>query len=431
MRERMQWTLLSICCLLSTQWVVAGTPEPYGQDFYRLDASWEDGRARSLPNAEAVSRPVDAGAYLQQLERQEVEGGPYADGLAEPLVGLGRYYRDQGNYPAALHSYQRALHVVRVNDGLYSERQIPLVRDLLDTYRLSGEMEALDERYEYFFRLYGSGQPPFTDLRLRATVEFLRWQREATRLDLDGSSTVRLIQMYELNNRILEDVAQSVDVKESWYQQLALSQIRNLYLLQTRIRMPNENVSLSSGPLSQSGQGMAPDFNEQRLVTIMRTSSARGRALLQEVISRASVGASPAELAALHLELGDWHQWNDSTREALKEYRRAIQILEDAGETLLLERWLGSPVELPANGAFWQPKIETGEVGRVVLLADYDVSTRGNARNIRISSLDSGGEAYTGRLRRKLAATRFRPRIAAGEAVFSEGLSRKYETLVE
>ena len=80
----------------------------------------------------------------------------------------------------------------RINDGLYSERQVPLLRELLQSYREAGDYEALDERYDYYFRLYGNGQPPYTEIRLRAALEYLRWQREALRLGVGGRELERL-----------------------------------------------------------------------------------------------------------------------------------------------------------------------------------------------------------------------------------------------
>lgn len=425
------WLLLGLGLLLIQPWAVAETPALYGQDYFRLGQSWEDGRPRTLPAPRQEYDAVDESAYLEQVQRQELSGGPYSDGLAEPLSGLGHYYRDRGNYEKALGLFKRALHVVRVNDGLYSERQIPLVRDLLDTYRLAGEMQALDERYDYFFRLYGNGYPPYTELRLRASLEYLRWQREAFRLELDGGRKNRLVDMYRLNDRILESAAQSTTIGQDGYRQLVLSQIRNLYLLQSEIVPPEVPYTLQPGGSFHSNQRQAMDFSLQRLESLQRASAAKGRTLLEELIARTGSDAEAADLAGIHLELGDWHQWNGNHHSAQEEYSRVIQILQDAGDNQLLEQWLGSPAELPANGAFWQPGRLANNGRRVVLLAEYDVSARGKARNIQVSAAKPENQAFTSRLRRKLSATRFRPRFATGEAEAVERVSREYELIVD
>ena len=162
--------LLGLGLFLTQPWVVAKSPELYGREYVRIDRSWEDGSPRGLPVPREEYGDADESAFLEQIQTRELSGGPYSDALAEPLSSLGNYYRDQGKFDEALDLYERALHLVRVNDGLYSERQIPLLRELLDTYRLAGDMQALDDRYEYFFRLYGNGQPPYTELRLRASL---------------------------------------------------------------------------------------------------------------------------------------------------------------------------------------------------------------------------------------------------------------------
>ena len=423
--------LLGLGLFLTQPWAIAKSPELYGQEYVRLDQSWEDGSPPSLPAPPEEYGDADESAFLEQVQIQELSDGPYSNALAEPLSSLGRYYRDQGKYDEALGLYQRALHLVRVNDGLYSERQIPLVRELLDTYRLAGDMHALDKRYEYFFRLYGNGQPPYTELRLRASLEYLRWQREAVRLKLDGERKNRLVDMYQLNKRILESAAQSTAVGKDWYRQLVLSQIRNLYLLQSEIELPDEAYAFQSSGSNQSNQELSLDLYQQRLEDIQRTSAAKGRSLLQELIDRFASNSEAADLASIYLELGDWHQWNEKSRRAHHEYARVVQILKDAGETQLLEQWLGSPVELPANGAFWQPDRIAKDGRRVVLSAEYDVSARGNARNIQVSAAKPEDEVFSSRLRRKLLATRFRPRFASGEAESVERVSREYELIVD
>jgi hypothetical protein len=225
--------------------------------------------------------------------------------------------------------------------------------------------------------------------------------------------------------------------------QLVLSQIRNLYLIQSENMLPDEahafrtsssilsSSSIHSSRSIHSNQVQDLDLNQGRLESIQRTSAARGRSLLQELIDRIGTGGEAVDLASIHLELGDWHQWNGKTHSAQQEYSRVIQILEDAGDTRLLEQWLGSPVELPDNGAFWQPHRMAQDARRVVLLAEYDVSAQGQARKIQVRAANPEDEAFTSRLRRKLSTTRFRPRFATGESEAVERVSRQYELIVD
>jgi len=127
------------------------------------------------------------------------------------------------------------------------------------------------------------------------------------------------------------------------------------------------------------------------------------------------------------VELGDWYQWYGSYRQAHRFYGEAVNILDEAREETLLQEWFGAPVELPDNGAFWQPP-GLQEVGRrTVVAATFDVSPVGRAKNISVETPDTGGDANVIGFKRKLAATRFRPQYENGVAVAAERLLRKYE----
>jgi hypothetical protein len=323
--------------------------------------------------------------------------------------------------------YQRALHVVRVNDGLYSERQVPILKELFEIYRMTGDMAMLDARYDYFFRLYGSGQPPFTPIRIGADLEYLRWQREALRLGLDERDTDRLLALYSLNEQILRAAAADPTVDYTGYRALLLSQLLNLYLLLERYEPRIESI----GPTASTGMHGAwdeEDVGQRRLETLQRNALARGRELLDELIRRTAPG-QVEELAEAWLALGDWNQWNDRQQEALAAYGEVVKLLQGAGREELLQQWLGQPVELPANGAFWQPRPVPEGSEPIVVQASYDVSARGRASNIEAAALLGDHDSKAGKVRRSLAQTRFRPRMDNGEPVAQLHLSRDYEVL--
>jgi hypothetical protein len=153
--------------------------------------------------------------------------------------------------------------------------------------------------------------------------------------------------------------------------------------------------------------------------------------LLELQIERAAVTGTAVDLASLHLELGDWHQWNGNFGRAEGQYAKTATLLHDAEELQLLDLWLGGPVELPANGAFWQPDRLVQDGKRILLAATYDISARGQARNIQVTAFSPKDEAFSSRLRRRLSATRFRPRFVSGEAEAVKGVTHQYELLVD
>jgi len=406
--------------------VFAQGPALYGQSYVRLGNA-ESGEVAGL--VEGTVEPwaeEDIVRYQAQLDQRQRQDGPYTDTLAEPLAGLGRYHRERGEYQKALSLYQQAVHVVRINDGLYSERQIPYVRDLLTTYRMLGDLETLDERYDYFFRLYGAGEPPYSDLRLRAAVEYLRWQREALGR-IRENRVRRMLELYELNEAILSAAEQSLEVSLHWYTQLTMSQVHNFYLLQAEFGPEKYGGAVQSVGGLYTSQGQDLDLQQQRLDAALRVSYKRGQQLLQGLLEKTIETGDDVARARVHLASGDWLRWNGRTQPATEQYREVISLLEDGGQHELLQQWLGNPVELPQQ---WSPDNFTRD-SEVALLAQYDVSSKGAARNISVSALDTGGENYTGRLRRKLSDTRFRPRFIQGEAESAAGISREYRLFLD
>ena len=431
MRNRViGWRLwFFLVAVVSSPLVSGQSPEFYGQDYFRYGQGLHDGRPARVSGFEGETNETDKEAYLKQLE--DSHDGPYSDGLAEPLSALGAYYLGLGRYAQALGYYQRALHVVRVNDGLYSERQIPLVRNLLDAYRLSGDTEALDERYEYFFRLYGSGRPPFTELRLRAALEYLRWQREALGLSLERDRLDRLLNLYHLNAQMVDAAAQSIDITPHWYRQLVLSQIRNLYLLESEYEPPEELYGFGTSAAMQSNQMQGMDFKTQRLDSIRRTSRSRGRTLLEGLVARLTTTGDAKELAGAYLELGDWHQWGGDYRSANRAYAQVVKTLQESGDNALVESWMGSPAELPAADIFWQSQKPINGQRRVRFSAEYSISSRGKPQGVQVWAVDPEESGLASAMRRKLLATRFRPRYSMGETEAVEKVTREYEMIVD
>lgn len=425
------WSAVLVLFLLPFSLSVhAAKPEPYGEHFVLAGEQWSDAKV-GVADEPTVQAPVPAGdekVFLSYLYDLEGEGGPYSDALAEPLTDLGRHHRQKGDLASARKAYQRALHVVRVNDGLYSERQVPILQELFDLYRVSGDMDTLDARYDYFFRLYGSGEPPFNRVRLGAALEYIRWQREAIRLKLSDSKTKRVLALYTLNRDILEAVEADPDVEPDLYRELVLSQLRNFYLIQRLFETKEELQQTGPTIRMNAAWGEPEDVNQHRMEVIQRRSLRRGRELLQQLIA-----STPAEdtqsVASAYLELGDWNQWNDQTEEALTAYVEAERLLRESDSGALLQEWLGEPQELPANGAFWQPIPRVPGEQPVVVVANFDVLAKGRAENIETTPATAEEEREASKVRRYLRNTRFRPRIVDGEARSTAQLARRYEVL--
>lgn len=393
---------------------VRGAPEPHGKHFLALEEA-----ALAAPASVAileVGTPAapdadDIERLQKRLEDQRLADGPYAPDAAETLTDLARLLEAQGQTAEALERREEALHLIRVNEGLYSAGQGPVLRAMLDSLRAAGDFEGLDKRYTYFYRLYGAGRPPFDELRRAATIEYLDWQREALRRELDADPRERLLELHAIQAELLVTVAEDPASDWRWLRDLTRSQLATLYLVEDSVQ-PELQLLRRSQVTRPRGDDLRDfDLVRERLENLQRTARAQGRALIEAALQRVPEDEVVAR-AGLRLDLGDWHMWHGSTRSAREAYDTIWKKLEAAGRDDLLEEWFAEPQPLPRGEVF----APLDRVGGNVLRVRIDVSAYGRVQ-VSSEGVPEAREREFSILRRFLRASRFRPAFRAGEPV--------------
>jgi hypothetical protein len=358
---------------------------------------------------------------VRRITDSEHSTGPFTPGLVDPLISLGSLYQAQGDYDDALHAYRRALHVIRVNDGLTSEYQIPALRRLMSLYRDLGDYARLHDAYAYLFRLRTRAGPPYSAGALSDSLEYFQWQRQSYAALGSARRDSHLLQAYRDNRRMLEALATGADKELEAYRRLAFSQLHNLYLI----------LGIDPSRLQGSGTSLQQDFSDQaarqHLLRVQEVGLYEGKNLMLGLIER-SRDARAEDLAALHLELGDWYQWNESQGRAWEQYQEVYRLLRKAGRDDLVTDWLGAPVELPDEREAWlQPSPATAQ--EAVVVARYRVSERGDVRDLelRLRGADEGPAAA--KVGRMLRDTHFRPKFSGGQPQMSGEVTRYYRLL--
>lgn len=111
-----------------------------------------------LPHTEPVTRipapPVitseqelSVREYSEYISRIESESGVYAYALVPYLIGLGIAHSNDDNPAAAATAFSQALQITRVNTGLYSPLQLPLLERLTEINESLGRWDALVGNY--------------------------------------------------------------------------------------------------------------------------------------------------------------------------------------------------------------------------------------------------------------------------------------------
>lgn len=184
--------LLSLCLLLA--WPV-------------LAAQEAEQSVQPVPEAEAVepdSVDPEEAARLQALAARRVqleqdlddlrsEAGIYSPVLMEAYSDLGALYTELEDFDSAVQVYNDALQIARINNGLYSVQQLPLVESLIDTQQQRQDWQAVDDLAHLHLhlheRLYGATDTAYLD----AALDYGAWkQRVINQNLLNQGSQARL-----------------------------------------------------------------------------------------------------------------------------------------------------------------------------------------------------------------------------------------------
>lgn len=412
-----RWSVyLLFSVLLGTAPAYAHLPELYGRDYLRVfDPDTFQPPRSSMRKRVFSLRDSKEREYKQHIQAVQVERGPYHQGLTDPLTNLAHHHLEMGDIDEAIRSLRQAMHLVRINDGLNSQRQLPLLRQLIGLYREKADYAELGGLYAYYYRVSELYETPLPVDRLAQALEYLAWERQLYASRADGLERGHLVRAYEINKAMLEAAA---DAEPRVYLALAMSQMRNLYLI------------LGDDPLEMvisTDPGKA-HTQEMHLSGIQKMAYSKGKVLLEECIRRAAQ-TSTTELAEVHRELGDWLHWNGQLSRARAQYAEVIRLMEQAGEQELLAQWFDEPVELPDESDLWPLLHEVNGKEPRLIKASYEVNRQGESRRLEVSVDDEESQWQARRIRSMLKDTHFRPRIGKDGPESGPRVTRHYRLI--
>ncbi len=372
-----------------------------------------------------VVEPEAASPHQRLLADLEQQGGPFAAGLYEPLTMLGRLHRDSGDYRGAAALYRRALHTIRVNEGLLAEQQLPVLEELIVLYRKSGDWELLDQAYDDYLRVVELGAVASRETARRAVLAHFSWQREALRRGIDSDRNARLLALFDTTRRLLDEAAADPDTEQAWHRQLVFAQLDNLYLIVGELPVDEQVTGRSATGQRVGGVTRSPEYIRQRMTRIQQTAVGLGSDLLMGYLERWP-DSTALETAQIWLALADWYQWNDKLQSAESRYRKVIVILRESGNNALLQQWFGQAAELPVRPVFLPRLASDDPPGPTTVRARFRVSARGNVSDIDIALADPERQGGAYGLRQMLRGTHFRPKMLADGSQVECVLSRDY-----
>jgi len=348
----------------------------------------------------------------------ESSDGAYAAGLSEQLLSLGQALQAQGRHEEAVDLFKRGVHLARINEGLHSEQQIPLLQAQISSHIALGEYTEADDRQRYMYRVQvrsmSSGQA-----RTMALMQQANWQYNAYMLDLGPQGYSRLMNMWDLYRLALNDIIEL----EGEASRNLLPPLRGMLKAQYLIAEYNpEDDNQASG----DDLGARQEFN--RFNAYRAQSYQKGSAVITAMrqIEQQREGEQSVAAAKKLVMLGDWQLWHDKRDDAMQSYQLAlVELAERDDAQVHIEQLLGTPVALPdMDGVRHLPPAVDPEQGDILL--EFGVTEGGRVVDLERVDDNEVSSGAANRLMRKLRKTQFRPRFEAGAPIGTDKLVRAY-----
>jgi hypothetical protein len=377
------------------------------------------------------ARMASIDLYSNSVTELESGNGVWDVGLVELLASLANLQQQQGQHLEAINSFDRAIHVNRINSGLHTAEQIPLIEGLIESHMAVGDWGKTDLFYNYLFyvhqKAYGLDDP-------RMISELGRlgdWNIQAFNIGYGDALGVRLGAAQMLFVAGARMVLKHFGKNDERFVDFLLSIANSAYL-----------VSLNPDLAVEASQSRYVEDLERLRLSLNQRGGSRprgfnaGKDALTEIATYYSTAPdSTYEFAEAVTNLGDWHLMFRYRQAAATNYQEAWDLLsqqENGAE--LIQQLFGQVKSLPTFAS------EIGElVARNAALNDgaelnfdsadfaFDVTENGMVRDIRLLSEETdANRSQLLQVRRVLRDSVFRPVLKDGKRIRSDNLQFRF-----
>jgi hypothetical protein len=370
--------------------------------------------------------------YNDAVRATEFDGGVWDLGLAEDLAVLGGLFQQQGDHLQAIETFDRVVHISRINNGLHTLDQIPAVEQMIESYLATSDWEKADLYYNYLYyiqdKAFGSKDPRIIPVLDRLAT----WNLRAFNIGFDDNMASRLSTAQILFGAAARMVGAHFGESDTRYALYQRNVANSAYLM---TKHPNLMRDLNSAEFRMSEDAL------RRKIMADEQASSRGyqtgeTALLEVLNFQRQQGSSPLALAEAIADLADWYLIFHQRRAAAELYLEAWQILSTTenseellraffGKVVPLPTFLEAPTSLVFSSSSARDTSEL-RVGYADLI--FDVTENGVVRNLEVIGDAEEEESYAiiGRLRREVRDSIFRPIVKDGELIRTTGNQFRY-----
>jgi tetratricopeptide (TPR) repeat protein len=378
---------------------------------------------------EYLQRLQDIDNYEQMLEQLEYDGGAWSAQIAEELSTLGNLLYQQGDYEQSIEVFDRAVHVNRVNYGLYSTQQIPLVERIVESHIALGQWQLADQQQQYAFyvqsKAYGARDPRMADV----FENLARWNIASFFRGIDPDPSARLLETYMLFRAAANTVAFHFGTADPRYVSL-LRDVAGASDMVTRYTPSGTVTATATNPNIRRVSEFVGVPNDQ-----VRVPNGGGEGALLRILEFYSDDDRPATQENLMLrvralaELGDWYMMEQRRQAALDAYADAWNLLLTMEEgSVLAQQFFDRIVFLPTFSRFDEEQREAFQASpdfgarQGYVDISFDVSRYGRAGNFSVLAVEPAGMGRVDMMAiNHLRSLTVRPRVEAGETLASAG----------
>jgi len=376
-----------------------------------------------------LRRLRDIENYEQVLEQLEYSGGAWSVELAQELEALGALLYEQGDFEESIEVLERAVHVNRVNYGLYSPQQIPLLQRQIAGHIALEQWREADTLQQYAFyaqnRAFGA-----TDARMISVYQSLaRWNLVLFFRQVDADPSPRLLQTYQLFRAAAGGVRAHFGPRDARYMSLLRDMAGASDMLE-RYALPGSATPTTGNPELRT---VRTDYGGGDFGTRASSRDNSGEQALLRLIEQHKRRQDPSDEASLAqaeamAALGDWYQMHNRRQAAQRAYADAYRFLaeHERAETLL-PRQFDRIVFLPTFSTFDEQKKQAlglsphsgARQGYIDL--SFNVSKYGRVSDLEVLAKEPAGvERVDVQVGSHLRAYTIRPRMKDGIPADSE-----------
>jgi tetratricopeptide (TPR) repeat protein len=393
-------------------------------------------------SADYILHPTLPDPAVQETEYREAiadlqrKQGEYALPLGEQLLGLGHALQEQGRLDEALETFEASRHVMRVNLGLHSIEQVPVLKAMFSVYAAQGDIDNAHASQEALFNLrvrhHGGQDKPEA---VNALLDWADWNvtlymlldpqpsLEASSMPYNRFNDPRLELAYNTYTSALQTLqqhAQPGDIRLVMTERklAALNFITDQKLQDTYGKALLASTA-STGGFDPSGDAR------------VNASTARfydGDSALRRAIAHSEQQPERRndEVAARMVELGDWYLLFDRRAAALDLYRDALQFMranrlpqED------VERIMSSGMPVPTPDAAYHVPADANDFDGF-LDVEFELTQFGMATHPRVIASSTEDRRIERELLREIRDCKFRPKFVADSPVKGEKIQLRY-----